>query len=167
MKNEIIKEYAVEKKFKVLGFNDDECNCDICGRTELKGTYAIEDLSTGEIFRAGSVCGANMAGWTTRQLVAEYKAEEKEKLNKAKSELIETSEYKAHISAHDFLNRERSELHKKIFNCTDDLLRIEIKSTERTFKSRMEYLMPFYENLEKKESELKSKYGLSENTRLR
>jgi hypothetical protein len=162
MKNSttVTKEYSIENKYKVLGFNDDECNCDVCGRQELKGTYAIEDLSTGEIFRAGSVCGAKMAGWTTKQLVANYNATEKENLNKAKLEYSESKEYKAMQAALDFLDKERSELHKKIFNCNTEAEILEIKATERTFKSRMEYLSPLGDACRKKENEIKAKYNI-------
>lgn len=77
-----------ELKYKVLGFNDEQCECDVCGKQELKGTYAIENLSTGEIFRAGSSCGAKMAGWTVKELSSKLKESEKQNLDNAKKNCI-------------------------------------------------------------------------------
>ena len=161
------KEYSIENKYKVLGFNDDECNCDVCGKQELKGTYAIEDLSTGEIFRAGSVCGAKMAGWTKKELISKYKAGEKEKIDNAKKELRESYEYIEYQKACKFLDDEYDEIQRNIAKYwRDEIKRKEFENMERSTKSRLEYLNQFRPNYEKKSFELKIKYGLPEKTYL-
>ena len=165
--NAITTEYAVEYKYKILGFNDDECNCDVCGRQELKGTYAIEDLSTGEIFRAGSVCGAKMAGWTTKQLVAIYKAGEKEKIDNAKKEFRQSAEYIAYDKAIQFLNNEDDEIQRNICKYyRDEIKRKEFENMERSPKSRLEYIEPFRDALEIKRNEIRAKNNLPEKTSL-
>lgn len=153
-------EYTTEKKYRILGFNDDQCSCDVCGKQELKGTYAMEDLSTGEIFRAGSSCGAKMAGWTTKELVAKYKLGEKENIETARKELRNSAEYIAYNSGLDFLNKESDDLSRKLYNCSDENLRKEIGATERTFESRMEYIQPLSKALDNKRVEVVAKYNL-------
>ena len=165
--NTIIKEYAIEYKYKILGFNDDECNCDVCGKQELKGTYAIEDLSTGEIFRAGSVCGAKMAGWTKKELISKYKAGEKEKIDNAKKEFRQSAEYIAYDNAIQFLNNEDDEIQRNIVKYyKDEIKRKEFESMERSTKSRLEYIEPFRDALEIKRNEIRAKYNLPEKTSL-
>ena len=153
-------EYTTEKKYRILGFNDDQCSCDVCGKQELKGTYAMEDLSTGEIFRAGSSCGAKMAGWTTKELVAKYKAGEKEILENARKEFRNSAEHIAYNDALDFLNKESDELQRKLYNCSDENERKALYATERTFESRMEYLKPFSTANDNKRIEIVAKYNL-------
>lgn len=155
-----IKEYTTEKKYKILGFNDDHCECDVCGKQELKGTYAIEDLSSGEIFRAGSTCGANMAGWTTKELISKYKAGEKEKLETAKKEFRNSIEYITYWNELEFLNKENDDIERKLFNCPDENLRKEIYATKRSFESRMKHLANFSEPMDIKRIEIVAKYGL-------
>lgn len=156
----ITREYAIEKKYQILGFNDDQCICDVCGKQELKGTYAMEDLSTGEIFRAGSVCGSKMAGWTTKELVAKYKVGEKEKLSAAKKELRESSEYINYEKALEFLNNEEDEITRKIYNTECQEKRTELNNSRRTLKSRLDYLEIFSPALKMKREQLVEKYGL-------
>ena len=155
-----IAEYTTEKKYRILGFNDDQCECDVCGKQELKGTYAMEDLSTGEIFRAGSTCGAKMAGWTTKELVAKYKAGEKENIETAKKEFRQSAEYIAYSNGLDFLNKESDELQRKLYNCLDENERKVIRGTERTFESRMEYIQPLSKAQEEKRKEICTKYNV-------
>ena len=165
--NTIIKEYAIENKYKVLGFNDDECNCDVCGKTELKGTYAIEDLSTGEILRAGSVCGAKMAGWTKKELMKKYKDGEKEKINNAKKEFWESIEYIQYDNAIKFLHKEQDELeHNYNIYRNDELKMQELRNSERTRESRWEYLDPFINEKNKKKQQIIEKYNLPLNSYL-
>ena len=161
------KEITIEKKYKILGFNDDECNCDVCGKTELKGTYAIEDLSTGEIFRAGSVCGAKMAGWTKKELIKKYKDGEKEKIDNAKKELRESIEYAQYDNAIKFLYKEDAELERNYFIYANDELKMqELRNSKRTLKSRGEYLEPFVNEMNKKERQIIEKYNLPLNSHL-
>lgn len=67
-------------QYKVLDFNEDICECDICGRAELKGTYALLDVETGDIIRAGSSCGATAMKITVKELKAEHKEVEQQKI---------------------------------------------------------------------------------------
>jgi hypothetical protein len=155
-----INEYSIEKKYRILGFNDDQCSCDVCGKQELKGTYAMEDLATGEIFRAGSSCGAKMAGWTTKELVAKYKLGEKENIEAARKEFRKASEYIAHNNALEFLNNEADDLQRRLLKCSDENERKSIRETERTMKSRMDYLQPFSVAKDNKRIEVCAKYNL-------
>jgi len=167
MRNEkTIKEYEVQKTYRILGFNDDQCECDVCGKQELKGTYVMEVVATGEIFRAGSTCGAKMAGWTTKELVAEYKASEKQKLENAKKELRASEEYGAYNAGLDFLNAESDELQRRALNCRSDEGRAALRLEERTMESRMAYLRPLHIALHNKKKEVVEKYGLPEKTYL-
>ena len=164
----IIREYSKELKYKILGFNDDQCECDVCGKQELKGTYAIEDLASGEIFRAGSTCGAKMAGWTTKELISKYKAGEKEKLETAKKEFRESKEYIEYNKAINFLNDEYDEvqrvLYKRLRDAGDDkqrdIISIEMRAKERTVRNRLDYLHPFTYALDSKRKELAVKHNL-------
>ena len=158
----ITREYAVEKRFKILGFNDDQCSCDVCGKQELKGTYAMEDLMTGEIFRAGSTCGAKMAGWSTKELVAKYKTAEKEKRDAAQKEFRASAEYAAYNNALDFLNKEEDAVVSKIMNTCDQEKRNELSATKRTFESRMNYIQNFSRTLEEKRKEILAKYNFTQ-----
>jgi hypothetical protein len=155
-----ITEYTTEKKYKILGFNDDQCSCDICGKEELKGTYAIEDLASGEIFRAGSTCGAKMAGWTTKELVSKFKQAEKENIEAAKNEFRNSVEYFTYWDAVNFLNKEGDDIERKLFNCPDENLRKEIYATKRSFESRIKHLNTFSEPMEIKWLEIIAKYGI-------
>lgn len=155
-----VSEYTTEKKYRILGFNDDQCSCDVCGKQELKGTYAMEDLSSGEIFRAGSSCGAKMAGWTSKELVAKYKAGEKENIENARKEFRNSAEHIAYNNCIEFLNKESDDLQRKLYNCSDEKLRKEIGATERTFESRMEYIKPFSTANDNKRIEIVAKYNL-------
>jgi len=161
-----VSEYSIEKKYKILGFNDDQCSCDICGKQELKGTYAIEDLQNGGIIRAGSSCGAKMAGWTSKELVSRYKAGEKENLEAAKKELRSSKEYLEYDAAIEFLRNESDNISIRLFNTPDQATRTAIALTERTFQSRREYLNPFTTALEIKRAQTVEKYNLKKGTYL-
>lgn len=158
--------YTTELKYKILGFNDDQCECDVCGKQELKGTYAMEVVATGEIFRAGSTCGAKMSGWTTKEFATKYKLGQKENIENAKKELRESSEYKAYNEGLDFLNKESDELQRKLWNCPSQDERNALHSTERTFESRMKYIEPLRQELDKKRLEVADKYNLSKDVYL-
>jgi hypothetical protein len=154
----MIREYTTEQKYKILGFNDDQCSCDICGKDELKGTYAIEYLLSGEIIRAGSTCGAKMAGWTTKQLIAKYKQAEKDNIEAAKNEFRNSIEYITYWNELDFLNKEDDDIKRKLFNCPDENLRQEIYATKRSFESRMKRLAQASEPMDIKRIEIVAKY---------
>lgn len=157
---------ATELKYKILGFNDDQCECDICGKQELKGTYAIENLMTGEIFRAGSSCGAKMARWTVKELVSKYKQGEREKLDAAKKEYTNSYEFLAYHNALDFLDKERCEIERKVWACSTHEGRAQIEATKRNLEDRLNYLRPFNEPMKKRLFEVLNKYNLPTNTYL-
>jgi hypothetical protein len=129
----------MERKYKILGFNDDQTSCDVCGHPELRGTYAMEDTETGVLFRAGSTCGAKMAGWSIKQLKQIFKAAEKEKADKAKQEFKDTEQYKAHEKA---------------------LQQLELIEPKQTPIKRLQYLQPTADALHNKAIELSTKYNL-------
>tara|TARA_R110000803_G_scaffold95931_1_gene164014 strand:- start:796 stop:1167 length:372 start_codon:yes stop_codon:yes gene_type:complete len=57
----------------ILGFTDEITSCDCCGRTELKGTYVMDDKE-GNIYYYGSSCGVNAASLTdSKELKKEVK----------------------------------------------------------------------------------------------
>lgn len=155
-----------ELKYKVLGFNDEQCECDVCGKQELKGTYAIENLSTGEIFRAGSSCGAKMAGWTAKELVLKLKESDKLNLDNAKAELRNSIEYIEYEKAIEFLNKESEDLEKKMRYCSDEDERRKVGLSERSFESRRQYLSPFRIALDNKKEEILKKYNITKNNYL-
>ena len=141
------------RAYKILGFNADVCECDVCGKSELKGTYAIEDLETGEIFRAGSTCGAKIAGWSTKvftKKVKEYELAKKEAKEIALRSSIEYIEYQKAI---DFLNKESEEFNIKMSKA-NEAERYELAKTERTYESRMEILKPLQESLRKRQQRI-------------
>lgn len=49
--------------FRLLGITDEICTCDLCGKTDLKCTMALENLDTGEQVHYGRDCGAMALGW--------------------------------------------------------------------------------------------------------
>ena len=137
------------RAYKILGFNADVCECDVCGKSELKGTYAIEDLETGEIFRAGSTCGAKIAGWSTKVFTKKVKESELAKKEAKEIALRSSIEYIEYQKAIDFLNKESEEFNIKMSKA-NEAERYELAKTERTFESRMEILRPLSEALRKK-----------------
>lgn len=88
-------EKEVVKTHRNLGFTDSITTCGCCGRVDLKGTYAIEDLINGEIVYYGCVCAAHRMNWSKKEFITRYKAEEKEQSQAAKKEFRNTPEYKA------------------------------------------------------------------------
>jgi hypothetical protein len=56
----------MQTTFKIIGFTDKVNECDCCGKTDLKGTYAI-DVDGQEMYY-GSVCAANTIGVDTKAI---------------------------------------------------------------------------------------------------
>jgi recombinational DNA repair protein (RecF pathway) len=86
----LIFEYLIKTKeiMKVLGFTDSQSECGRCGRTELKGTYAVE-VESGEIIYLGSSCIAHRMELTPAKAktfikneIRARKEEQKRELNK-------------------------------------------------------------------------------------
>jgi hypothetical protein len=64
---------TMSKVFTVKGSTTDVTDCELCGRTDLKGTIVLSALDadgndTGEIVYYGADCGARAAKWTVRQI---------------------------------------------------------------------------------------------------
>src|SRR4026209_2647127 len=81
-----------EKEYRNLGFTEEVTSCDCCGRVDLKGTYAIEDLQTGSIMYFGCVCAAYRMNWSKKEFVTKYKAEEREQTIAAQHEYRQSEE---------------------------------------------------------------------------
>lgn len=78
--------------FKNLGFTEEVTSCDCCGRTDLKGTYCIENLETGAIMYYGCVCAAHRMKWSKKEFTTRYKAEIKEQTTSAQQEYRRSEE---------------------------------------------------------------------------
>ena len=138
MKNGINQQQEFTFKFKVLGFYDDVCECMICGKEELKGTFALENTETGEIIRAGSTCGAKMANWTKKELTSKLAIAEKENYAKARTEFLGSDECKYFYDCVKFLNMQKG----------------------LSIAERSAILEPFKVECERKLSEVASKYSI-------
>lgn len=64
-----------DKRFKLLGINDDESTCAYCGRVELKSVMWLEDSEGGEPFAVGRTCGAKLLKMTAKEFKAFEKSE--------------------------------------------------------------------------------------------
>lgn len=159
-KSGIIREYEKIYNYKILGFNDDVCECDICGKSELKGTYAMENVQTGEIFRAGSTCGAKMAGWSTKELVAKYKQVEKDNYEAAKLEARNSAEYIAYDNKIKEITAINDVIDSKIFKTTDHEERNRLEESKIHFPEIMEITLPYTNAKQNKIEEIKLKYNL-------
>jgi len=69
--------------FRFLGFTQDVNVCEYCGKVDLKGTYILQNNESGEIIHMGSTCGSKALGWTTKDFITVYKAEEREQYQSA------------------------------------------------------------------------------------
>lgn len=156
----VTQKYFQMKKYKFLGFGDDVCDCEICGKQELKGTYALQDNETGDIVRAGRVCGAKMLGYSTKEFVVKFKTQKEEDKANAHKELHSSDEYKAYRHAIDFLNKEADDICIAVCNESNEEKRKAIREKERSLESRMSYIKPFSTAMEAKRKELQLKYNL-------
>lgn len=82
--------------YRNLGFTEEITSCDCCGKVDLKGTYAIENMLTGDILYFGCVCAAKRMNWSKKDFVSKYKSEEKEQNEAARAEYRSSSEMKAY-----------------------------------------------------------------------
>jgi hypothetical protein len=81
--------------FKVLGYDDGVHICDCCGKADLKGTFGIEMIESGEILNYGSVCVTRNTGRPMKELNAMARAYEAERIAAAVAEYRATPEYAA------------------------------------------------------------------------
>lgn len=149
-------------KYKVLGFNDDFCTCMLCGKEELKGTYALENTQTGEIIRAGSTCGAIAAGWTTKELKENLKAAEQENRAKARQEFHTSVEYLTYRSILEQMDKADAELNMLIDKAQGDERQrlIAIKHEQSSPKARWNKIDKAGDKMEIKRQEIQKKYNV-------
>lgn len=83
-----------EKVYKVLGFTDSMTECGCCGKTDLKGTYVMEHIESGEINYFGCVCAAKHKGYTKKEFTTEAKLKIRETIKVARSEFYNSEENK-------------------------------------------------------------------------
>ena len=55
------------KAWKIIGINDDQSVCALCGKENLKRVVWIENQETGEVMAVGTVCVSKMLGITTKE----------------------------------------------------------------------------------------------------
>jgi hypothetical protein len=138
----IVKE--TETIYRNLGFTDEVTSCDCCGKTDLKGTYVIENLQTGDIMYFGCVCAAKRMQWSKKEFTTRYKTEEKEQNDAARKEYRESLEMQ---------------------NYNNWVNGLPDTATDEGYAKRMELLKsegPIYKNaLATKVIELKAKYPLA------
>jgi hypothetical protein len=65
--------------YEVKGSSNDFTSCELCGRTELKGTVVLQPLDedgnpSGDACYFGTSCAATAAGWTQREVTTRVKA---------------------------------------------------------------------------------------------
>ncbi len=90
----IVMETAIKtKKYKVLGFSDTQCYCDVCGKTELHGTYELLDEENQEVVRAGTTCGARLMSIKNTEFIKIVDAAKKERQKVAFAEVRSSKEY--------------------------------------------------------------------------
>ncbi len=90
-----------EKIYKILGYTEHVTECDCCGRTDLKGTIALES-NGGDINYFGTTCGAKIANYTVKVFKEHISEEYKNNLKKASVEYRSSAEhanYEAYINS--------------------------------------------------------------------
>jgi hypothetical protein len=95
---------VTEKVFTVLGFTEEVQSCECCGRTDLKGTVALERNDGEGIVYYGVVCAAKAQGYTKKYTEDLVKASIKEAQAKAAAEIRANpvyAEYEAFMAATD------------------------------------------------------------------
>ncbi len=82
--------------YKNLGWTEDVCQCECCGKIDLKGTYTLEEVATGAIVHFGSQCAGKAQGWTKKEFETAYKKEVIEQERAAKVEYRTSAPFKSH-----------------------------------------------------------------------
>lgn len=90
-------EKHTETTHRNLGFTEEVTACDCCGRTDLKGTYAIEDMQNGGIMYYGCVCAATRMNFSTKQFVSRFKAETIQQEKIARNEYRNSTETTSYL----------------------------------------------------------------------
>jgi len=81
--------------FRVLGTTDAVNTCDCCGKPNLKVTFAIEMIETGERFHYGSTCVTRNTGRKTGELNRMQKQDQQRRESAARYEYKGSSEFRA------------------------------------------------------------------------
>ncbi len=127
------------KKFNILGTDDSVNTCDCCGKTDLKATWAVEIIETGEILHYGSVCVTRNTG--IKHPESSAKAHEREQMALAAAELRQTPEYRAERAKFELRNSlPRMELMSAIAFVKGECDALEAKKRELMAKYRITYL---------------------------
>jgi len=71
--------------WKILGINDDQSTCDLCGKSELKRVVWLENTETQEVMALGTTCAAKMQKITVKV----QKANEKDFFKEQKANIRE------------------------------------------------------------------------------
>lgn len=67
------------KRYALKGVNDDQHECSVCGRVELKRVMWLVSLDAdgnqeGEAFHCGTTCGAKLLGYTQSKMATKVKS---------------------------------------------------------------------------------------------
>lgn len=77
---------------KVLGITEEITQCDLCGKSELKATYAVED-DNGNTYYLGSTCIKNKFFLNDKEFKAKVKEGYNEALKAANAEYESSDEF--------------------------------------------------------------------------
>ncbi|MGC0155724.1 hypothetical protein ACPRNU_24960 [Chromobacterium vaccinii] len=77
--------------FTILGYEEAVNSCDCCGKSELKGTFAVQ-RENGDILYFGSVCVTRHTGKPAKQVRAEACAAVEERIRMATAEYVDCPE---------------------------------------------------------------------------
>lgn len=109
---------------KVLGFTEDYTACDCCGKTDLKGTYAVQDDTQG-LIHYGTTCVKRNLGITAKEVTSQINDHKQELKSKARDMFItlggadiseRMSEMEAFTPEHDALYEKVMKIRELIFN---------------------------------------------------
>jgi len=78
---------------RILGYTEENTNCDLCGKVELKGTYTVED-DNGNTYNLGSSCVKNKFALNQKEFKSKVKEGYNESLKDANEEYESSQEYR-------------------------------------------------------------------------
>jgi hypothetical protein len=133
---------STERIYKVLGFTESVTSCDCCGKQDLKGTYAMEHIESGEISYFGCVCAGKHQGYSKKEFTTEAKIKMSEIVKIAQSELNSTYEFEMFTQQWD--------IHTKTEWASHDLLIHNLKNV----------LWPVKDIFDSKKQQIAQKYFL-------
>jgi len=77
----------MSKLYNILGINDDQDTCDLCGKTGLARVVWLENTETQEVIACGTTCAAKLQKISVKEQKKAEKDFEKEQRAKAAAEL--------------------------------------------------------------------------------